>query len=137
MPSAVTAAISRLELTASGADDIRSGSATYRRSKSHNARCAPVGARRRACLDDPLGYPGTSPRAVWRHAAAVRHIPARRASRSVRRRCVAEIRLARPAELDRQRHAVPVHRLADGNAHPALADAVFLNIGLLDALEAD
>jgi len=32
---------------------------------------------------------------------------------------------------------VPIDGFADGHAHPALADAVFLDVGLLDALEAD
>src|SRR3954470_17418088 len=50
---------------------------------------------------------------------------------------VAEIPLDPPADLDHQRIAVAILGVAGGHAHPALADAIFLNIGLLDALEAD
>ena len=39
--------------------------------------------------------------------------------------------------LDGQRIAKAVLGVAGGHAHPALADAIFLDIGLLDALEAD
>src|SRR3979411_2536238 len=53
------------------------------------------------------------------------------------RRLVAEIRLDRAVHLDGQRVAVTVLGVAGGDAHPALADAVFLDIGFLDALEAD
>jgi hypothetical protein len=59
------------------------------------------------------------------------------AARSVGGRGVAEVGLDRAAELHRQRRAVAVQCLADGDAHPALADAVFLDVGLFDALEAD
>src|SRR6187397_3133475 len=52
-------------------------------------------------------------------------------------RLVAEIRLDRAVHLDRQRVAVAVLGVARGDAHPALADAVLLDIGFLDALEAD
>src|SRR6186713_2676827 len=52
-------------------------------------------------------------------------------------RLVAEIRLDRAVHLDRQRVAVAVLGIAGGDADPALADAVFLDIGLLDALEAN
>src|ERR1700691_2764870 len=48
-----------------------------------------------------------------------------------------EIRLDRAAELDGQRIAVAVLGLARGDADPAFADTIFLDIGLLDALEAD
>ena len=50
---------------------------------------------------------------------------------------VPEIRLDGPVHLDGQRIAVAVLGIAGGDAHPALADAIFLDIGLLDALEAD
>ena len=39
--------------------------------------------------------------------------------------------------LDRQLLALAIERLAHRQAHPALADAIFLDIGLLGALEAD
>jgi CHAT domain-containing protein len=39
-------------------------------------------------------------------------------------------------ELDGHGAAAAVARVADGQAHPALADAVFLDVGLFDALEA-
>src|SRR5689334_22687173 len=50
---------------------------------------------------------------------------------------IAEIRLDRTVDLDGQRIAVAVLGIAGGDADPAFADAVFLDIGLLDALEAD
>src|SRR5260370_36924028 len=50
---------------------------------------------------------------------------------------VAEIRLDRAVNLDGQRIAVAVLGIPGGDAHPALADAIFLDIGLLDALEAN
>src|SRR5690606_31821979 len=40
-------------------------------------------------------------------------------------------------ELDRQRLAPPVQRLARGDADPGFADAVLLDVAALDALEAD
>src|SRR6187455_3736739 len=52
-------------------------------------------------------------------------------------RFVAEIRLDRAMHLDRQRIAVAVLGVAGGDTDPALADAIFLDIGLLDALEAN
>src|SRR5206468_12580216 len=52
-------------------------------------------------------------------------------------RLVAEIRLDRAVHLDRQRVAVAVLGVARGDAHPALADAILLDIGFLDALEAN
>src|SRR5436190_20571315 len=51
------------------------------------------------------------------------------------RRLVAEIRFDRAVHLDRQRVAVAVLGVAGGDAHPALADAIFLDVGFLDALE--
>src|SRR5204862_5457787 len=45
--------------------------------------------------------------------------------------------LDRAAELDRERIAKTVLRVPRGHADPAFADAVFLHVGLLDALEAD
>src|SRR5262245_15022224 len=50
---------------------------------------------------------------------------------------VAEIRLDGAVHLDPQRVAVAVLGIARGNAHPALADAIFLDIGFLDTLEAN
>src|SRR5438309_436652 len=50
-------------------------------------------------------------------------------------RLVAEIRLDRSVDLDGQRIAVAVLGITRGDAHPAFADAIFLDIGLLDALE--
>src|SRR6516162_9888611 len=50
---------------------------------------------------------------------------------------VPKIRLDRAVHLDGQRVAVAVLGVAGGDAHPALANAIFLDIGLLDALEAD
>ena len=50
---------------------------------------------------------------------------------------IPEIRLHRPVHLDGQRVAVAVLGIAGGDADPAFADAVLLDIGLLDALEAD
>src|SRR6476469_7657794 len=50
---------------------------------------------------------------------------------------IPEIRLDGPVHLDGQRIAVAVLGIPGGHAHPALADAIFLDIGLLDALEAD
>src|SRR3954463_14837182 len=50
---------------------------------------------------------------------------------------VPEIRLDRAVHLDCQLIAVAVLGGAGGHADPALADAIFLDVGLLDALEAD
>src|SRR5262245_8275316 len=50
-------------------------------------------------------------------------------------RLVAEIRFDRAVHLDGQGIAVTVLGIACGHAHPAFADAVFLDIGFLDALE--
>ena len=47
-----------------------------------------------------------------------------------------EIGLDQALQLDGDGIALAVDGLADGQAHPALADAIFLDIGLLDALEA-
>src|SRR5215212_4653528 len=52
-------------------------------------------------------------------------------------RLVPEIRLDWAVHLDGQRVAVAVLGVAGGDTHPALADAVLLDIGLLDALETD
>src|ERR1700722_5374120 len=52
-------------------------------------------------------------------------------------RLVAEVRLDRAVDLDGERVAVAVLGIAGGDAHPALADAIFLDVGFLDALEAD
>src|SRR5690349_822789 len=52
-------------------------------------------------------------------------------------RLVLEIRLDRTFQLDGQRLALAVERLAGGDADPAFADAVFLDVGLLLAGEAD
>ena len=49
---------------------------------------------------------------------------------------ILEIRLDRAGELDRQRIAVAILGLADLDANPAFADAIFADIGLLDAFEA-
>lgn len=38
---------------------------------------------------------------------------------------------------DRQRPATTIQRLADGCANPALRDAVFLDIGVFDTIEAN
>ena len=48
-----------------------------------------------------------------------------------------KVRLDRAAELHGQRVSLAVERLAGRDAYPALADAVFLDVGLLLALEAD
>src|SRR5258708_39573281 len=48
---------------------------------------------------------------------------------------IAEIDFDRALELDGHRLASPVGGLAGGQAHPALPDAVFLDIGPLHALE--
>src|SRR3569623_1509838 len=45
--------------------------------------------------------------------------------------------LERPAQFKRQRDAVPVLLLAQGDADPAFGDAIFLDVAALDALEAD
>src|SRR5258708_952303 len=50
---------------------------------------------------------------------------------------VAEIRLDRAVHLDRQGIAVSILGVACGHAHPALADAILLDVGFLDALEAN
>src|SRR5437667_3075773 len=47
------------------------------------------------------------------------------------------IRLDRAVHLDGQRIAVTILGVAGGDAHPALADAILLDIGLFGALEAD
>src|SRR5580658_1162676 len=47
-----------------------------------------------------------------------------------------EIRLDRAGKLDGQRIAVAVLALAGLDANPALADAIFGDVGFLDALEA-
>src|SRR5262249_30764910 len=47
-----------------------------------------------------------------------------------------KIRLDRSAQLDRQRIAMAVLGLADFDANPTLADAIFADIGLLGAPEA-
>src|ERR1700733_8825764 len=50
---------------------------------------------------------------------------------------IPEIRFDRAVHLDGQGIAVAVLGIAGGDANPALADAIFLDIVLLDALEAD
>src|ERR1700761_3690002 len=50
---------------------------------------------------------------------------------------LAEIRLDRTVNLDRERIAVTILCVARGPADPALADAIFLDVGLLDTLEAN
>src|ERR1700722_5622415 len=50
---------------------------------------------------------------------------------------VAKIRLDRAVHLDGQRVAITIFRVARGNADPALAHAIFFDIGFLDALESD
>src|SRR5712675_1686192 len=52
-------------------------------------------------------------------------------------RLVAKIRLHGTMDLDGQRIAVAILGVARGHANPPLADAIFLDIGLLDALEAN
>src|SRR6516225_11983475 len=49
---------------------------------------------------------------------------------------VLEIYLDRSGELDRQRIAIAILGLANFDPYPAFADAIFADIGLLDALEA-
>src|SRR5882672_9055054 len=53
------------------------------------------------------------------------------------RRLVAEIRLHRAVDLDGERVAVAILGSACGHPHPAFADAILLDIGFLDALEAN
>src|SRR5258708_605044 len=53
------------------------------------------------------------------------------------RRLVAEIRLHRAVDLDGERIAVAILGGARGHAHPALTDAILLDIGFLDALESN
>src|SRR5690606_36541958 len=43
----------------------------------------------------------------------------------------------RALQLDGQGLAAPIDAVADGQAHPAFRDAVFLDVGLFLALEAD
>src|SRR6185437_9654911 len=50
---------------------------------------------------------------------------------------IPKIRLDRAVHLDGQRIAVAILGIARRHAHPALADAIFLDIGFLDALEAN
>src|SRR3990167_10603555 len=50
---------------------------------------------------------------------------------------VAEIGLDLALQLDGHRVALAIQRLAGRDADPLLADAVFFDVGLLDALEAD
>src|ERR1700760_130574 len=50
---------------------------------------------------------------------------------------VPKIRLDRAVHFDRQRIAVTVLGIARGDADPAFADAIFLDIGFFDTLEAD
>src|SRR5213593_1666813 len=58
-------------------------------------------------------------------------------TRILRALLVPEIGFDRPLERDQQGVAVTVLGLAGRHPDPALADAVFLNVVLLDALEAD
>src|SRR6185436_4352550 len=75
--------------------------------------------------------------------AAPRKRRARRSSRRARAalglggRHVAEVRDHFAHQLHGHRHAVAVAGAALGDANPALADAVFLDVVALDALEAD
>src|SRR5690348_10361777 len=48
-----------------------------------------------------------------------------------------EVRLDRAGELDGQRIAMAVPGVAGRDTYPALADAILLDVVLLDALEAD
>ena len=48
-----------------------------------------------------------------------------------------KVRLDRAVGLHGQRIASAIERLADGDADPSLADAILLDIGAFDALEAD
>ena len=50
---------------------------------------------------------------------------------------IAIVRLYRAGELYGHRIAMPVSRLAHRQPHPAFADAIFLDVSLLFALEAD
>src|ERR1700709_721153 len=50
---------------------------------------------------------------------------------------VSEIRFHRAVYPDGERDVVAILGRARGDANPALADAIFLYVGLLDALEAD
>src|SRR3569832_1695879 len=63
--------------------------------------------------------------------------PPSRGVRETRLLLVPEIRLDRPVHLDGQRITVAVLGIARGDADPAFADTVLLDIGLLDTLEAD
>src|SRR6267154_1961399 len=53
------------------------------------------------------------------------------------RRLVAKVRLHRAVHLDGERIAVAVLGVACRDPHPALADAILLDVGFLDALEAN
>src|SRR6266700_1550727 len=59
------------------------------------------------------------------------------ATRILRARLVLEIGLDRPFELDQEGAPMAVPGLAGRHPDPALADAVFLDIGLFGTLEAD
>src|ERR1700710_2876844 len=50
---------------------------------------------------------------------------------------VSEIRLDRTMDLEGERIAVAILRVAGGDAHPALADAIFLDVCFFVRLEAD
>src|ERR1700722_15839667 len=50
---------------------------------------------------------------------------------------IPKIRLDRTLNLQRQRIAVAILGVAGGHAHPAFADAILLDVGFLDALEAN
>src|SRR5579872_4913691 len=52
-------------------------------------------------------------------------------------RLIPKIRLDRTVDFNRQRIAVAALGIAGGDANPALADAIFLDIGFFDALEAN
>src|SRR5258707_12712835 len=62
--------------------------------------------------------------------------PRGRFSASTLRRRGPVIGLDQAAQLDRERLAAPIHGLADRDSDPPLADAVFFDGGLLDAIEA-
>ncbi len=51
--------------------------------------------------------------------------------------CSAEIRFNRATELDDHRISAAILRGRDFNTHPTLGHVVFVNVGFLDAIEAD
>src|SRR5262249_333405 len=88
-------------------------------------------AARRGLIRMPFCGSGPCPtRSIQRASRLALRSPARRILLRP------EIGFHRPGELDREWIAIAVARVAGGDADPAPADAVFLNVGLLDALEA-